>query len=111
MKTTPRLTKLIRNLKKLSREQKVKIWKRIAEDLEKSTRARREVNLRRINRATKEGDVIIVPGKVLGAGDVNHKVTVAAYNFSENAKKKLDSMLIEELMEKNPKGSKVRIIG
>ena len=111
MKTNPRLEKLIRSLKKLSRVQKVKIWKRIAEDLDKSTRRMREVNVESIDRVTKDGETIIVPGKVLGEGEIKHKVNVAAYQFSEGAKKKLDTMSIEELMEKNPKGSKVRIIG
>ena len=111
MKTNPRLLKLIRELKKLSREQKVKIWKRVADDLGKSTRRRREVNIRRINRATKEDETVVVPGKVLGTGEINHKVNVAAYEFSESAKDKLGGISIEELMEKNPKGSKVRIIG
>lgn len=112
MKTTPRLIKLVRELKKLSREKKVNIWRRIACDLDRSTRRMREVNIEKINRVTKEGETIIVPGKVLGEGEIKHKINVAAYKFSESAKDKLKNyMLIEELMEKNPKGSKVRIIG
>lgn len=112
MKTTPRLIKLVRELKKLGREKKANIWRRIADELNKSTRRMREVNIEKINRVTKEGETIIVPGKVLGEGEIKHKISVAAYKFSESAKSKLKNcMLIEELMEKNPKGSKVRIIG
>lgn len=112
MKTTPRLIKLTRELKRLGREKKAKIWRRIADELDKSTRRMREVNIEKINRVTKEGETIIVPGKVLGEGEIKHKINVAAYKFSESAKSKLKNyMLIEELMEKNPKGSKVRIIG
>ena len=102
---------LIRKLKKLGRKEDVNLWKRVAEDLEKSIRRRREVNVNRINRVTKEGETIVVPGKVLGDGEIDHKVNVAAYKFSENAKTKLNCMTIEELMDKNPKASKVRIIG
>lgn len=110
-KTVPRLQKLIRNLRKLSREKNIKMWRVIADELEKSTRRRRRVNIEKINRVTKEGETIIVPGKVLGDGEIDHKINVAAYQFSENAKNKLNCMTIEELIEKNPKGSKVRIIG
>lgn len=103
---------LIRELKKLSNSQKVKIWKAVAENLARPTRRMRKVNLWKINKFTKENETIVVPGKVLGVGELDHKVNVAAYQFSEGAKSKIDNfMLIEELMSKNPKGSKVRIIG
>ena len=112
MKTNPRLISLIRELKKLSNKEKAKIWKATAKNLERPTRKMREVNVWKINKFTKDNDTIIVPGKVLGYGELDHKVNVAAYQFSEGAKAKIsNNMLIEELMLKNPKGSKVRIIG
>ena len=112
MKTNPRLINLIRELKKLSNKEKAKVWKAVARNLEKPTRKMRQVNVWKINKFTKENDTIVVPGKVLGYGELNHKVNVAAYQFSEGAKAKIsNNMLIEELMLKNPKGSKVRIIG
>ena len=110
-KTNPYLIELIKNLEKLANKEKVKLWKVIAKELKKSTRRKREVNLFHINRVTKENDTIIVPGKVLGTGDVNHKVNVAAFQFSEAAKNKLNTMTIEELMKKNPKAKGVKIIG
>ena len=80
--------------------------------MEGPTRRMRQVNVWKINKFTKDNDTIIVPGKVLGYGELNHKGNVAAYQFSEGAKSKIGNfMLIEELMEKNPKGSNVRIIG
>ena len=36
-----------------------------------------------------EGDKILIVGKVLGSGDINKKVKVAALGFSERAKEKL----------------------
>ena len=106
---------LINELKKKSLEEKVKIWKRIAQDLEKPTRQRRVVNLSSFDTCTKENEIIIVPGKVLGSGEVNHKITVAAYAFSGSAIDKINkngkALSITELMKENPKGSKVRIIG
>ncbi len=106
-------------LRKLARrlwKTKVPIWRRIAEELMKPRRKRREVNISRINRYTKEGDVVVVPGKVLGYGFLDHKVTVAAWRFSEKAREKIlevggEAISIEELLERNPKGSNVKIIG
>ncbi|WP_054839856.1 50S ribosomal protein L18e [Thermococcus sp. JCM 11816] len=109
------LRRLIRTLRKKSNEEGVKIWKDIAWRLEKPRRQRAEVNISRINRYTKDGDVVIVPGSVLGAGRLEHKVVVAAWKFSEAARRKIieaggEAISIEELMERNPKGSGVIIM-
>jgi len=74
------------------------------------------VNLSRINRHTSEGDVVVVPGKVLGAGLLRHPVTVAAFAFTRSARQKIleaggKCLDIRELVELNPKGSGVKIIG
>jgi len=110
------LTMLITELKKSSIKENVQIWKRIATDLEKPTKSRRVVNLSRLNRYGKDNDVIVVPGKVLSMGTLNKKMTIAAFNFSGGALDKIkqsgsSAMTITDLLKKNPKGSKVRIIG
>lgn len=109
------LKSLVEELKKKSSQEKVQIWKRVADDLEKPTRIRRVVNLLRINKNVKDNETIIVPGKVLGGGELGRKVTVAAYQFSESAIDKINkvgkAITISELMKENPKASKVRIIG
>lgn len=109
------LALLIADLKKLSIEKKVKIWKRIAEDLEKPTRSRRVVNVYKLNKFTKNKDFIVVPGKVLGTGDLGHEIDVAAFNFSEDALRKISqkgrALSIQELMKLNPEGKNVRIMG
>lgn len=114
--TNPILNELIQELKKKSIEQKIKLWKRIALDLERPTRNRRIVNLSRINRNTKENEIIVVPGKVLGSGVLSHKLTISAFQFSESAKNKIlenGSKIIPltELSNENPKGKRIRIIG
>ena len=114
--TNPLLRDLIGELKKRGNEQEVNLWRRIALDLEKPTRQRRAVNLSRINRHTKENEVVVVPGKVLGSGDLNHKLTIRAYQFSEQAKDKLEKsgaqiVSLLELSKEKPDGKNIRIIG
>lgn|SRR3989338_463809 len=116
MKTNIQLQKLIDDLKKQSYTENVKIWKRIARDLEKPTQNQRIVNVNKLEKYMNDDEIMIVPGKVLGGGDLNKKLTVAAFKFSDSAKEKLHAnkcimYSIEELMRKNPKGKKVRIIG
>jgi large subunit ribosomal protein L18e len=114
--TNPELIKLIRFLKKQSRENKVKIWGDVAESLAKHRRKRIVVNVSRLNRYTEKKETVVVPGKVLGAGKIDHPVTVAAFAFSETAKEKIKTvkgktLSFLQLVKKNPKGSNVKIIG
>jgi large subunit ribosomal protein L18e len=113
--TNPELVQLIRFLKKQAREKQANIWLDLADHLAKPKARRVAVNLSRINRYTKKRDIIVVPGKVLGAGILNHSVTVAAFGASKKAREKLAAarakyLSIPELLEKNPKGANVKII-
>ena len=107
--TNENLKSLINTLSKDAKP----FWKRIAKDLLKPTRIRRVVNLKKINQHTKSGETIVVPGKVLGIGDLNHKLTIAAYQFSDSALKKIKESKSEALSikELHDKGKIGRIIG
>ncbi|MFH1408991.1 MAG: 50S ribosomal protein L18e [Nanoarchaeota archaeon] len=113
--TNAGLQNLIHTLKAASAKEEAPLWKRIALDLEKPSRIRRVVNISRINQYTQENDTVIVPGKVLSVGELDHKVIVAAYQFSGNAMEKINkvgaAITIKELMKKHPKGEKVKLIG
>jgi large subunit ribosomal protein L18e len=109
------LMELLQLLKKTAIENDAAIWKRVASDLEGPTRRRRVVNVYKLDKYTKDNETVVVPGKVLGTGELNKKLTVAAYTFSGQALEKINAkgkaLSIKELVEKNPKGSKVRIMG
>ena len=114
--SNPILQNIIQELKKKSREQSINLWKRVATDLEKPTRQRRIVNLSSISRYTKENEIIVVPGKVLGAGSLEHKLTISAFQFSDGAKEKIEKagakiVPLLELSNENPSGKGIRIIG
>lgn len=83
--TNVMIRKLIRKLGK----EKKSLWKRVAELLQSPSRKRSYINLYKINKYTKPGDVVIVPGKVLGIGKLDHEVTIVALDFSASAKKKI----------------------
>jgi large subunit ribosomal protein L18e len=109
------LRRTIRELRKAARINKAKIWRYVAELLEAPTRKRIAVNIYKIDRLTREGDVVVVPGKVLGVGKLSHKVTVAAIAFSKQAIDKIRSvngraMHVLELVNENPRGSEVKVI-
>lgn len=114
--TNPGLISLVRSLRKGSRENKVGIWRDVAERLSSSRRRRITVNVSHLNRCTQKRETVVVPGKVLGAGKIGHPVNVGAFAFSERARSKIlkakgKCLSISDLMKKNPKGANVKIIG
>jgi large subunit ribosomal protein L18e len=114
-KTNPKLVELIGTLKEKSYQEDVAIWKDVAKRLERSNRRKAEVNISQINRHSSPDETVLVPGKILGSGELNHKVNVVALNFSKKAEEKIaaaggECLDISEILDKNPKGNKIRII-
>jgi len=115
-KTNPHLLRVVRELRELSRENGVAIWRDVADRLERSRRNWCEVNLSRINRYAAKGDQVVVPGVLLASGELTVPVTVAAYRASVAARRKVEAaggraLSLLELAVQNPKGRGVRILG
>lgn len=92
------------------------IWKSIEKKFKSSRSNRSEVNVSKLDNITKEGDIVIVPGKVLGSGIINHKIILSSFSISVAAMKKVidcggEVITINELVEQYPDGKGVRIIG
>lgn len=109
----PNRLDLIAFLKKEGSKQP--IWARLADDLGKSRKNRSEVNLDKINQFTKPKDTVVIAGKVLANGELDHEVTIACFKTSDGAKEKIEKskgnlITIKELVQKNPKGSRVIIL-
>lgn len=65
------------------------LWTRVQKLVALPRRSRLTINLNQLNRLAKDGEFIVVPGKVLGFGTVSHKFEVAAVEYSEGAAAKL----------------------
>lgn len=107
---------LIRELNRHGYEKDSDLWKAVAKNLNRPRRRGFEVNIDRIGKNSKPRETIIVPGIVLGSGDIKKPVTVAALRFSMEAKGKIEKaggkcMEIQDLLKKNPQGHNVRIMG
>lgn len=115
-KTNPELVTLIENLKKQASEKDIQLWKDIAIRLEKSSKNWPVVNLNRINKYTNEKETALIPGKVLSDGNLTKKISIAAWSFSDKAQEKIKKaggkyMTINELLNNNPEGKNIRILG
>ena len=107
---------MARELKEASKKNKAPIWSRLAELALKPSSARRTINVSEIDRLTKDGDVIIVPGKVLGTGGMSHKITLCSFSISNSGAQKIlekggKILSYSELIKNHPTGKGVTIIG
>ena len=90
-------------------------WLEVAGILSGSKKNRTNVNLEEIDKEAKEGETIVVPGKVLSQGSLDKKVKIVALGFSEKAREKLlnakceISNMLEEI-KKNPEAKGIRIL-
>lgn len=113
----PLLRSDITALKKASKlESKSRLWRAVAEYLERSRSRRIAVNVGKIARLTKPGDVVVVPGKVLGGGLIEHNVIVGGFSFSRSARSKIcaaggEALPIKRFVEVYSAGKGVKIIG
>jgi len=90
-------------------------WLEVSRILSSPRSRKISINLEKIEKETKEGDTVVIPGKVLGEGDITKKIRVAALSFSGEAEKKLkekngEIVTILEEIKVNPKAEGIRIL-
>ena len=97
------------------KKQKDPFWHYVAKLLARPKRQSIQVNLDKIDRLCKENSTILVAGKVLGKGEINKKIKLAAFNISEQARTKLKEsgssfLELEELLHKSPDVKEIKLI-
>jgi large subunit ribosomal protein L18e len=103
-------------LRRAFKTSKAPIWRSLEDELSGPRSNRREVNVSKLANVTKNDEVIIVPGKVLGSGAIGHRLTVCAFSISGAATKKIIGsggriITLDDLIESHPDGKGVHIIG
>src|SRR6266852_4364133 len=88
--TNPELLNAIGYLMKAGKQYQTPLWITVASFLGKSRRTRIVLNLGQVSKNLKGGEVIVVPGKVLGSGEPKEKLTIAAFKFSPRALVKVE---------------------
>ncbi len=86
---SPEVLEALRALQKAWGKTKKAVWKRTAEILSRSSRRRVEVNLYDLEKHCKEGELVIVPGKILSLGKLSKKLTIAALSTTATAREKI----------------------
>ncbi len=108
--------KMANTLHGASKKNNAPIWQKLADLALSSSRARRVVNLGHINKFVTDNDIVIVPGKVLGTGNLSHKITLSSFSISATGAMKVTRsggkvLDISQLIKNYPTGKGVKIIG
>lgn len=108
-KTNPELVETIIKAKKKNN------WLELANFVSTPKRRRVSVNLRDINSQAESGKTIVVPGKVLGSGELTKKIKIVALSFSQASADKIkksgsEIVTISQEIEKNPEGKNIQLI-
>ena len=74
------------------------------------------MNISKLEFNVNKNSKVVVPGKLLGSGNITKKITVSAYSFSQTAKNKVEAaggkcLSYNEFIKSNPKGTDVMVIG
>jgi len=90
--------------KKSAADKKHNFWNVLSKRLGKPRRIRPAINLSKISRYARKGELVVVPGKVLASGEIKGSFTIAALNFSEVAIEKITkaggkAITLRDLME------------
>jgi large subunit ribosomal protein L18e len=94
---------------------KQEAWIGVAGVLSGPRRIRTCINLEEINKDAKAGETVVIPGKVLSQGEIDKKIKVVAFSFSDKAKEKLlsakcDISYILDEIKSNPSAKGIKIM-
>ena len=114
-KTSSEVRETIMKLAQVSRESNSVFWRDIAERISGGRRRYASVDLGKIERLCAEGDTVVVPGTVLGGGEIEKKITISAIRASTSAIEKIGKSgstfkKLSDLAIENPKGTNIKII-
>lgn len=115
VKSNPVLVDLIADLKNKGRENEAPLWRDIALRLEKPSRNWAQVNVSKLDQHVRDGEHVVIAGKLLGTGEVTKAHTVVAFNASASAVEKISAaggkvLTLQEGVAAFPKGEKCRIL-
>jgi large subunit ribosomal protein L18e len=90
-------------------------WKEVAAILSGPRKNKMDINLGEISKTGKDGETVVIPGKVLSQGELDKKIKFVALAFSEKAREKIidakgSAETILNEIKKNPSAKGIRIL-
>jgi large subunit ribosomal protein L18e len=113
-KEDPELVHTLVALRRAARDHHAPLWAAVAQRLARPRHQVDPVNVGHLARLAEAKETVVVPGKVLAAGEIRTPITVAAYHFSTAARAKIVAaggtvMSISDLLKSHPDGAGVHL--
>ncbi len=110
------LKDLIVKLEEKGRQENVPFWTSLAKKLNRPRRKAYEVNLFNLAKNATGKETVVVPGYVLGSGEIAKPLTIAAIKFTGKAEEKIKKaggkvLDMEDFVDSKPNLKTVRIMG
>jgi large subunit ribosomal protein L18e len=114
-KTSLKIRETVESLLEISRENNSSLWRDVAKRLSETRQNYADLNVGKISKLSKDGDIIVVPGKILGSGYMEKKVKLAALEVSDKAMKKIkdsgsEFIQLIELAKQMPQATNIKIM-
>jgi large subunit ribosomal protein L18e len=114
-KENPELRRVIMELKKAARAHQAPVWRATAERLARPRHQVFPLNVAHLERLTEAKETVVVPGKLLAAGNLTKPLTIGAIGYSSEARSKVHAaggaaLSIDELLKSHPDGKGVRLL-
>jgi large subunit ribosomal protein L18e len=108
------LVRVIVELRRAARAHGAPIWASVADRLERARHQTTPVNVGHLDRLVDADGWVVVPGKLLAEGSLSKKITVAAFQYSAEARAKVhaaggSALSIHDLLKAKPDGTGVRL--
>jgi large subunit ribosomal protein L18e len=102
--------------KSAARSSRKPVYRQAVKMLSRKTNRLVEVNVGKLDNMSSEGSVLLVPGKVLGEGDVTKELHVGAVAYTTSAAQKISSaggeaLLLKDFVAKYGEGKGVLLVG
>lgn len=110
------LEEIITEFRTKGRQENVPLYSALSKKLNRPNRIGYEVNLFKLEKNAIDKGIIVVPGSVLGTGEISKALTVYALKFSKSAEEKIKKaggkcLPIEDFFEQTIKGKRIMIMG
>ncbi len=114
-KENTELVRLVVELRRAARSHHAPIWGSVADRLERPRRRAMPLNVGHLERLASAEETVVVPGKLLAAGPLSKRLTVAAFAYSTEARAKIHAaggtaITVHDLLKSRPDGSGVRLL-
>lgn len=114
-KKNTELVRLVVDLRRAARSHDAPLWGSVADRLERPRHRATPLNVGHLERLTRADETVVVAGKLLAAGPLSKRLTVAALAYSEEARAKIhaaggSAVSLHELLKSRPDGAGVRLL-